>query len=671
MTIELSVSDVRAALLRAAGPEDRGSGEAATLLLGKIFHEVFAELVSAAPGANGLALIAESGPERERRVELLLEHVWQRLTAPRLLRHAAVLQTSSRQVLVLWQALQSLSRWLVDVVVELLESPEARARSHQLEQFIHAEVPLECTLQEPGWREPVRLVGIADSILHVPGRHHFCALELKLGQNTPAVDLGQAALYHLIATRTGVGAEASSVALLRFAPHLEESLVQSAGLVEAQTRLLALIGRLARVAPPPSPDKTPPPPQVASQKVPAPTPTTPATRAEETPSAPATETPAAEPRPAPSPPSPALVSPPSADSPAAHAELGKKLVRAYREYGVNVELREPVQVGPRFLRFDVRLQSGARLDGLRRVSREVQHRLGIAFEPIVSHDAGRLYVDIARPDPETVLFSSVQSQLPAVDPLRGSARVPIGVDPSGRLHFTDIGSDGRSHVLAAGTSGSGKSEWLRVALAGLIASNTPDTLRIATLDPKIVAFNDLEKSSYLWKKDAWWIPGDGQRPASELFGELVEEMERRYGLIHDAGVDKLSEYVEKTGRPLPRIVCVCDEYFALIAADKNERSEIERAVSLLGAKARAAGVHLILATQQPSRATISGTIQTNLPCRVALTLTSPLESNMILGCAGAERLTLRGDLLYKDFGNPVRLQAPYLPEAERVGLLRR
>ncbi|HTV22099.1 MAG TPA: cell division protein FtsK, partial [Polyangiaceae bacterium] len=97
----------------------------------------------------------------------------------------------------------------------------------------------------------------------------------------------------------------------------------------------------------------------------------------------------------------------------------------------------------------------------------------------------------------------------------------------------------------------------------------------------------------------------------------------------------------------------------------------EEAVGLLGAKARAAGIHLVLATQQPSRAVITGAIQANLPCRVALALSSPIESNMILGTNGAERLTGAGDLLYKDLGDPIRLQAPYLPAEERTRWLRR
>src|SRR5262245_65576380 len=133
---------------------------------------------------------------------------------------------------------------------------------------------------------------------------------------------------------------------------------------------------------------------------------------------------------------------------------------------------------------------------------------------MVTQEGGRLFIDLERPDPATVLFSHVIEQLPALDALTGSAKVPIGVDAGGRLHVADLSSSGRSHILAAGTTGSGKSEWLRMMLAGLIVSNTPDTLRLVTLDPKLAAFGDLEKSPFLWKRDSFWIPGDS-RPATE------------------------------------------------------------------------------------------------------------------------------------------------------------
>ena len=641
--IELSVSDVRAALASAARPGDRGPGEAATLLLGRVFHEVFAELVGIHPERSGLRVIVEAGPERERRIEALQEHTWRNLVAPRLLRHAAELQTTTEPVLTLWRAVQQLAAWLDGVVIELAEQtarlprpgehPRDATRStwEHLGELLRAEVPLECELREPTWAEPVRLVGIADSILRVPARAGYCAIELKLGRSAPPVDLGQAALYRLLLVRSGAQAEGAALALLRFTPALEEQLFEAPALSEAEARLLDLVAGLARVhridpaSSPPSPAPHPRTGDEASPDLPAP------------------------------------VSP--------HVEIGRRLVRACREQGVGIEVRREPIVGPRFLRFDVRLAPGARLDALRKRMPEVALRLALPQEPIVSPEAGALFIDVARPDPETVPFERIVPQLPPLDPLVGSARLPIGVDSAGQLHFADLASAGRSHALVAGTSGSGKSEWLRAALAGLLASNTPDTLRLVTLDPKLNAFADLERSRFLWKPGAWWVPGM-DRDATDVFEDLVEEMERRYQLTRASGSDNLAEHVRKTGCPLPRIVCLCDEYMALVTTDRESKKRIEQSVTLLGAKARAAGIHLVLATQQPSRAVVSGAIQANLPCRVAMTLTSHIESNMILGASGAERLTGSGDLLYRDFGDPQRLQAPLLSAEERRRRLR-
>lgn len=639
--IELSVSDVRIALAGVARPGDRGTGEAATLLLGQVFHEVFADLVSIHPERSGLRVILEAGPEPERRAEVLVEHAWRRLVAPRILRHAAELQTTSEPVLTLWRAVEQLCRWLTGVVVELAEQAAGRggagrgARSiwEHLGELLRAEVPLEHELREPSWTEPVRLVGIADSILRVPARSIHCAIELKLGRGAPPIDLGQAALYRMLLVRSGAQPESAALAVLRFSPDLEEQLFEAPALAEAEARLLDLIAGLARV-------------QRVEQGSAAPAPPVPPPSATFT--SPVGAPPAVE------------VTPPVSP----HAEIGKRLVRACREQGVGIEVRREPVVGPRFLRFEVRLSPGARLDALRRRMPEVALRLAIPQEPIVTAEAGALFIDVARPDPEMVPFERIVSQLPALDPLVGSARLPIGVDSSGRLHFADLASAGRSHALVAGTSGSGKSEWLRTALAGLLASNTPDTLRLVTIDPKLNAFAELEKSRYLWKPGAWWVPGMDSE-ATDVFDELIEEMERRYQLTRASGSDNLAEHVRKTGRPLPRIVCMCDEYMALVTIDAGARKRIEQSVTLLGAKARAAGIHLVLATQQPSRNVVSGAIQANLPCRVALTLTSHIESNMILGTSGAERLTGSGDLLYRDFGDPQRLQAPLLSADER------
>jgi S-DNA-T family DNA segregation ATPase FtsK/SpoIIIE len=707
VSIELSVADVRGALVRSAGTDVAGSGQAATLLLGRVFHEVFADLVGADPNKSGLKVITESGEQAARRAEELLEHTWRQLIAPRLRRQASALQTSSEQVLVLWRATGHLARWLVGVVTELAgQSAYPRGSWPHLAELLRSEVPLGCELREAGWRDSVRLVGIADGVVRIPNTANFCAIELKLGRCAPVIDLGQAALYHLILRRANQPLSKSALALLRFSPELDERVLDADALATAEARLLDLIGALAGVqrgspeserrkrlassataagsgkgarrssaagtgkraaaeaasdtasslagsASAPSADAARRGSGAATAPVVPRAPRSAAAIGAGT-SAAVTASGVAHS------PEPPLVDPTAAR----HEEMGKRLIRACREQGVGIELREPALAGPRFLRFNVRLATGMKVDGLKRRTAEIQHRLELRTEPLITQEAGRLFIDVERPDPATVPFEAITSQLPAIEPITGSAKVPVGVDPGGKLHLADLSSSGRSHILAAGTTGSGKSEWLRMMMAGLIASNTPDTLRFVTLDPKLAAFAELERSKFLWKKEAWWIPG-ADRPASEVFRDLIDEMDRRYELTRTTGADNLRDHVLASGKPLARIVCVCDEYFALISQNKEERREIEGAVALLGAKARAAGIHLVLATQQPSRAVISGIIQSNLPCRVALALQSHIESTMILGTRGAERLTGSGDLLYKDLGDPVRLQAPYLSSAER------
>jgi DNA segregation ATPase FtsK/SpoIIIE, S-DNA-T family len=227
----------------------------------------------------------------------------------------------------------------------------------------------------------------------------------------------------------------------------------------------------------------------------------------------------------------------------------------------------------------------------------------------------------------------------------------------------DFAQPENAHLLVAGTTGSGKSEWLRAAVAGLLLTNTPDTLRLALADPKRNAFQLLRGSPFLYGDIAY-----EEDETLALLEGLVEEMESRYGRMAEAGADTLRDLIHRDGRPTPRIFFICDEYGFLMAGEAKTRKELERLVKKLGNKARAAGIHMILATQQPSRQVITGPIQTNINARVGLRLPSPIESQMLLGEAGAEALLGKGDLLYKCIGDPVRLQSPYLPEEELVAV---
>jgi hypothetical protein len=575
---------------------------------------------------------------------------------PRLSRHQAHLQQTSGQVLVFWSAVQNLTRWFADLVGTVINARRDQPLEWEdVARIISAEVALTSEIREPGWTDSVSLVGVADAVLRVPGRDGFCAVELKLGRAHPAVDLGQAALYRLIASRAARAPAAGALALLRFSPDIDEVLVEAALVADAEARLLDLIAKIAGVAPPigsASPARALAAPfTMGPQAAPSPAPPS---------SAPFTMGPQAAPSPAPPSSAPAV----APRAPSRYAELGQKLARAFREYGRVVEIHPEPTVGPRFLRFEAKLGRGVTFDQIARLSTEVRFKVGLSKEPILAKNGGRLCIDVERPDPQIVPFSAIAAELPRER--GGSARLPIGVDLDGKLLAANLASPINAHVLVAGTTGSGKTEWLRTAVAGLLHANTPDTLRLVLIDPKLAAFTELKRSPFLWAKHGFWTMGDGD--VIDVLDDLVAEMDRRYHLLNAAGVDDLARYVAKTSVVLPRIVCFCDEYFALISQDRQQKKQIESTIGVLGAKARAAGIHLVIATQQPSRQVIHGPLDANIPCRVGLMTQSAIESRMLLQTAGAERLTGYGDLLYKDVGDPVRLQAAYISPEERARL---
>ena len=457
------------------------------------------------------------------------------------------------------------------------------------------------------------MTGIADSLLRLPRTGNWCVQEYKLGRAYPEADLCQVCLYHLILMQkspkkksTGPSPFGRMIALISFQPEMKERLFSEDEIVSAQEKLLALIGRLAGVA----------------HKVPKP-----------------------------------ATKPKEGYSQTANT-LGRKLTEVFSEYGRPVELAGEPVTGPAFFRFPINPGRGVKLEQIQRLAREIQVRLGLSKPPFIGVDCGRAVVDIERPDRQIIRFTDVEDQLPAGDPLTGSPLVPIGIDLNAKLRTANLNDPVNAHLLVAGTTGSGKTEWLRVAIQGLIRSNTPQTLRLVLIDPKRTAFNEFSDSPYLLAHDSLVFP-DAQ-PVGDVLKELAREMERRYVLFQKAGVDNMNQYVGTTRHVLPRIVCVCDEYYALMAGDSKKRKEIEAQITLLGAKARAAGIHLILATQQPSREVVKGVLDSNIPARVALMMVKKEESKMLLGRTGAENLLGKGDLLFRDVGDPVRLQAPLL-----------
>ena len=645
MPVTITVSQVRRALYESAGMSDApGDGLPSTSVLGTWFHEGLRFLIGDGSGASPLAKLADVDVDLELWKQTLVAEAYGRFVGPRLTRERAALQDAASQVLTFWQAMQAASWWLAELSWSLRPARISR-RSPQplpwqtLAECFSTEEPLTCELRAPGWSDSVRLVGVADAIVRLAHTGAWCAIEFKLGQTSPVIDLGQACLYHFLISSTIAAQAASSLpsadvhdgtgtlALVSFRPQRHEQLFSAADLVPVRQRLLDLIGKLAGVD---SAQMTPPVERLASSG----------------PSSTRSPLPAA-----------AVAAFHPTEN---HLELGKKLKAALAEYRVTVELGDPPIVGPTFLRFPITLGQGMRVSAVERLAAEVQHRLSLEKEPFIKRDEGLLVIDVERPDRQTVWFNNVRGQLPQPDARLGGSCVPVGVDLSGRLICADLAKTEHCHILAAGTTGSGKSEWLRLAIAGLMVTNTPHTLRLLIIDPKRNAFHALKDSPYLWRPLVF--PDEHSTP--EILAELADEMDDRYRKLD--GADSLAQLVTRTREPLPRIVCVCDEYRDLISRSREERKLVEAQICRLSAKARAAGIHLILATQEPRRETIVGPLDANMPARVGLRMGKSLESNMLLNESGAEKLLGYGDLLFKDIGPPRRLQAPLLSEANRT-----
>ena len=602
---QLSISDIRRELLRTAG--DYGNnGSRSNALSGTLFHEVLAGLM----GPNGWQAALEPGELSDS--SRLVRHAYDNLLGPRLTEMQAGLRESGAEAMDLWKAVLAACEWLC----RLLTAAEQRGTiryDHQqrawsgAEQLCQPELELQWDVKEPRWTAPVRVFGVADALWKNPESGRWCVLEYKLGVPRPEADLGQACLYHCALSASGLSTSDGALGVVNFGPEVREQFYQSSELSEAQSALRALIGLLANVLP-----EVPPPP------VPA-------------------------------------VSQP-------HLALGKDLVRAMQGYRIPVEWKGEMTVGPSFLRYFVLPGRQTKMKQVRDSAENLGMQLKLSRQPMIHNTDGRLVIDIERPDPQPVTFGSILDQLPKPDG-HACSRAPLGVDLNGRLQFVDLASSTNPHLLVAGTAGSGKSEWLRSAIAGLMLSNTPETLRLVLIDPKRTAFAELKGSPYLDGSRGLIYPPE--HSALDALDSLIEEMERRYQLFEQSLVGDLPEYQAKTGRVLPRIVLVCDEYADLLV-DRSATKNVEAAISRLGAKARASGIHLIIATQCPDRNTVGGALKMNLSGRVCLRVINHHQSNMIINQSGAERLLGRGDLFFLSIGDPVRLQAPYLSAQERA-----
>ena len=611
--VELSISDVRRALWSEM-PGKTSEGEASNPLLGQIFHETMAGLfgddeASCWQDALDQETVANSA--------VLEDHIYEKLIGPRLAARQAALQDAGEQVLALWKAVRELSLWMTGLLRDAQKSGRIRFDKGTRQwtgdqEFCLPERMLTWDVCEPGWQAAVRVSGIADSLWKNPATGRWCVVEYKLGRGVREIDLAQVCLYHEMLASSGLGDDTGAVALIAFKPGREETFFQSSELRDVKTGLRRLIGSLAGVS---GNGQTVHSVEVSDEA----------------------------------------------------AEAGRRLVQIYAQYGVGVMLMGEPIVGPSFIRYGLMPTGRVKVSEIRKRADELQVHMNLETPPMIHTDRGRLVIDVKRERPEPVMFRAALPGRSKQASLAGSADVPVGVDLYKKLKCVDLSQNNCPHILVAGTAGSGKSEWMRSALAGLLLSNTPATLQIVLIDPKRSAFNGMEGSPYLYQ--GWDVLHPVDRSIAEVLDVLIEEMNRRNLLFKQDGVDDLAAYVGKTAKPMARIVLFCDEYFDLIA-EKKTRGDIELRVARIASKGRSAGIHLVLATQYPKADVVTGVVKANLAGRVCLRMTDARQSQVVLGQSGAEQLLGKGDLLFQDIGEPKRLQALFLPEADRIRLFK-
>ena len=324
-------------------------------------------------------------------------------------------------------------------------------------------------------------------------------------------------------------------------------------------------------------------------------------------------------------------------------------------------------IGPSITRFNVDYESNVSSKIVEKYVQDISRRLGgviARFAPIVQ---GESYSGLEVPNATitTVGFKEVFTSLPDVK--KHPLAVAFGKDISGKVISADF--DEFPHMLVAGTTGSGKSIYVHSVISTLIMRNSPDDLKLVLVDPKVVEMKKYQDMPHLLTP----IISDPEK-AKVCIEKLCEEMNRRYDLFSTNGeVSNIKDYnkiAKEEGKDtLPYIIVFVDEYADLVGRCK----EIYQPVVSLAQKARAAGIHMLLATQRPSADVVTGVLKGNIPTHVALMTSSPTDSVVILGEGGAETLLGKGDMLVQSplvsRVGVVRLQGCYIQNKEIVNIV--
>ncbi len=335
----------------------------------------------------------------------------------------------------------------------------------------------------------------------------------------------------------------------------------------------------------------------------------------------------------------------------------ESLAEVLRHYGIAGKVTA-VHEGPLVKQIQFLPEAGTKLKAISAVLSDIARELKVSslrVEPVEGADT--LGFEIPADEFKTVDFAALLAS-PDFENAKGALPLCLGVDITGRPVIADLAK--MPHLLIGGTTGSGKSVGLNTFILSLIAKKLPSMLKLVLIDPKRIEFAVYNNQKYMYCP----VVTDNAEAAAVL-AQLVTEMERRYDELAANMVKNIAEYNERGGK-MPYIVCVIDEFADLMAADKSVGLSVQR----LAQKARACGIHLILATQRPSVDVVTGVLKANFPTRLAYKVAGAADSRTILDTGGAEDLIGRGDALFLSAdGNLRRVHGAYLPDKEIAAVL--
>lgn len=342
-------------------------------------------------------------------------------------------------------------------------------------------------------------------------------------------------------------------------------------------------------------------------------------------------------------------------------EQQKLIDNTLQEFGVEGRVVTSKK-GPTVTRYEIELGIGVNVKKITALNDNLMMALSVESIRIEAPIPGKPYVGIEIPnkEPEIVYYGSIINNK-RFENNKKPLEVPLGLNIDGEIIYSDITS--MPHGLIAGATNSGKSVCVNTIILSLLLKNSPDDLKLILIDPKMVELKPYDDLPHL----ATPVITDA-RVAGEALKWAVEETEKRYLLFAENGVRNIDEFNEgvvseyiKDEYKLPRMVIIIDELADLIMSSSQD---VENSIQRLTQKARAAGIHLLVATQRPTTDIIRGTIKANIPTRLAFKVSSFTDSTTILDGAGAETLLGRGDMLYKENESIKRLQGAFVTNRE-------